>query len=53
MLEFSAFTMNRYVVIGFKSITKLKGCVPSDLRCEMIVMPLDRISGIDKVVSEH
>ena len=43
MLEFSAFTLNRYVVIGFKSITKLKGCVPLNLRCEMTIMPLHQI----------
>ena len=45
MLEFSAFTLSRYVVIEFKSITKLKGCVPLDLRCEMTVMPLHLILG--------
>ena len=45
ILECSAFTLNKYVVIGFKPITEMKGCVPSDLRCEMIVMALDRVSG--------
>ena len=53
MLEFSAFTLNKYVVIGFKSITHLKGCVPSNLRCEMIAIPLDRVLRPDKVESEH
>ena len=45
ILECSAFTLNRYVVIGFKPITVIKGCVPSDLRCEMIVMFFDWVSG--------
>ena len=49
MLEFSTFTLNRYIVIGFKSITKLKGCVPSDLRCEMAVMPLNQVLGRRKL----
>ena len=53
MLEFSVFNLNMYVVIGFKSITEMKACVPLDLRCEMIVMPLDRVSRHDRVVSEH
>ena len=47
ILECSVFTLNKYVVIGFKSITEMKGRVPSDLRCEMAVMPLDRVSGRD------
>ena len=50
MLEFSAFTLNRYVVIGFKLITKLKSCIPLGLRCEMTVMPLDRVLGRDRVL---
>ena len=49
MLEFSAFILNRYVVIGFKSITKLKSCILLELRCEMTVMPLDRVLGCDRV----
>ena len=53
ILDCFAFTLNTHVVIGFKPITERKGYVPSDLRCEMIVMPLDRVSGRDKVVSEH
>ena len=53
MLEFSVFTLNRYAVIGFKSTIEMKGCVPSNLRCEMIVMPLDQVSRSDKEVSEH
>ena len=53
MLEFSAFTLNRYLVIGFKSITKLKGCVPSDLRCEMTIMPLNMVLGHKRMESEH
>ena len=47
ILECSAFTLNMYIVIGFKPITLMKGCVPLDLRCEMIVMPLDRVSRHD------
>ena len=50
MLEFFTFTMNKYVVIGFKSITQLKGCVPLDLRSEMTVMPLDRVLGNDRPI---
>ena len=42
LLECSAFTLNKYSIIGFKLIIEMKGCVPSDLRCEMIVRPLDR-----------
>ena len=53
ILKCSAFTLNMHVVIGFKPITEMKGCIPSDLRCEMIVMPLDRVSRRDRVVSEH
>ena len=49
MLEFSVFSLNRYVIIGFKSITKLKDCIPSDLRCEMIVMPFDWVLGHDRI----
>ena len=47
ILECSAFTLKRDIVIGFKPITVMKGCVPLDLRCEMIVMPLDRVLGCD------
>ena len=36
-----------YVVIGFKSIIVMKGCVTSDLRYEMIVRPLDQVTGRD------
>ena len=39
ILECSAFTLNKYVVIRFKPITETKGCVPLDLRCEITVMP--------------
>ena len=38
MLECFVVTLNMYVVVGFKPITEMKGCVPSDLRCEMTVM---------------
>ena len=50
ILECSTFILNMYVIIGFKPITEMKGCVPLDLRCEMIVMPLDRVLGCDRVV---
>ena len=53
ILECSAFTLNMYVIIGFKPITEIKGCVPLDFRCEMTIMPLYRDSGSDIVVSEH
>ena len=45
-LECSAFTLNRCVVIEFKPIIEMKGCVPSNLRCEMTVKPLDRFRGV-------
>ena len=53
ILECSAFTLNRCVLIRFKPITEMKGCAPSDLRGEMTVMPLNQVLGCDRVVSEH
>ena len=51
ILECSAFTLNKYVIIRCKPITEMKGYVPSNLRCEMIVMPLDQASEHDRMVS--
>ena len=56
-LESRAITLNKCLVIGQKSSYKMKVCVvshfePLGLRCEMTVMPLDQVSGHDRVVSE-
>ena len=49
----NGWILDSSVVIGFKPIIEMKGCVPSDLRGEMRVMPLDRVLGRDRVVYEH
>ena len=50
ILECFAFTLNSDVVIGSKPIIVMKGYVPTDLRCEMTIMPFDRASRHDRVV---
>ena len=45
ILKCSIFNLNTCVVIGFKPITKITGCILSLLRGEITVIPLNRVSG--------
>ena len=53
ILEYSAFFLNKYVVIGFNPIIVMNGCVPLDLRCDMIVMSLDRVLKRDRTCNSN
>ena len=55
-LECRDCTLNNYAVVGFKPIVKLKVCIisnfkASNLRCEMTIMLLNRVSGRDTVLN--